>query len=132
VVSDYGLSLEKPRESEGINVQSARDNRFTVRKGFEGGTLRGTLTYEPSPAAAPFAPDAVELDAYRRAPGQQDSTRTSDLAISDLQAGDGAVTFDLDVRPGAGEGTYQYLLLFQAGDLGGLATPAWVRDLSTT
>ena len=90
VISDSELSLEKPRESEGINVQSARDNRFKILNGFEAGTLRGTLRYEPAPAAAFFDPDVIELAAYRRGPGHRDSVRTRDLELDDIEVGDGA------------------------------------------
>lgn len=136
VTESYDLELTKqPGDaSRGINLASTDGGtyRFVVRGGYDGGTLDARLRLSPAPGAPRVDPSRVELAAYRRASGETDSTRTTDFALRDVQGDGDDLSFTLTAQVEGPPGRYAYLLAIEAGGVGGLSAPAWVRDLSTT
>ncbi len=132
VVEAFDVELTKAGGPEGQAINAAGpDGEFRLRGDALGGTLNGRLSFTPAPAAVSFDPTRIELVAYRFAPGEQDSTLTTDVEMENLRVDGNAVTFDLRLAPEGPPGTYRYLLLFRTGD-GAVRAPDWVREISTT
>ncbi len=137
VVEDYRLELTKQGvpsdDSRGVNIGAVDGDtyRLVVRDDHDGGRLRGTLALTPRDNVADVAPDRVELVAFRRGPGEADSSRTTDVEIADVARSDDGLAFDFVLDVDGPPGDYAYLLQFQAGEVGGQTLPGWVRDLST-
>ncbi len=138
VVDGYSVALEKTRASQEITPPARRGENqfaFNVQAGGSGGTLTADVALAADPLAPPVTPDRVELVAFRRAQRggawSADSVRVRDFTLRASRWSGDTLHATLDFRLDEPAGTYSYLLVLQAGSVGGLRAPGWVRALSS-
>ena len=135
LVERFSVDLDKTRESRGLNRRtSGTPNQFAfdLINDADGGTLRGTAVLAFDETAPDVEPSRLALDVYRKVRGSlEDSTATNDLRMADVSASNDTLQIQLRLEPSGDETALTYLARLRAGDIGGLAPPQWVRDLST-
>ncbi|GAB5534706.1 MAG: hypothetical protein Rubg2KO_09550 [Rubricoccaceae bacterium] len=136
LVQGFDIELDKTRDSRGINRRtSSEPDRFAfdLINDSEGGTLEETVVLTLDDAAPALNPDRLALDVYKKVRGTDgDSTATDDLRITDMSASGDTLRLTLQLEPSGEDAALTYLAQLRAGDIGGLAAPAWVEALSTS
>lgn len=136
LVRGFDIELDKSRESRGINRRSSSDPdrfAFDLINDSEGGTLEETVVLRFDDAAPALNPDRLALDVFRKTRGAEgDSTATNDLRITDMRSSGDTLRLTLQLEPSGEDAALTYLARLRAGDIGGLAAPAWVEALSTS
>jgi hypothetical protein len=126
----------KPPPLNGLGEGAAGEFSFQFVRGESRGALDARVAFERDPSAPDFAVERVRLTAQRKRLGPRgawvDSAATDDLALETLRRRGDTLTArlraDLSRLP---PGTYAYRVTLDAGGIGGMSTPEWVRELST-
>ena len=136
MVQRFTVDLDKTRDSRGLNRRSSSipDHfAFDLINNAEGGTLDGTVILTLDDTAPALTPSRLALDVVRKTRGAGgDSTSTNDLRIADMSASGDTLRLTLQLEPSGEDAAVTYLARLRAGDIGGLAAPAWVDALSTS
>jgi hypothetical protein len=137
VVEGYTVALDKARDATALNRRTPPGPghfAFDVRPDGTGGALEGTVVLRRRPTAPDVRADRLDLEVFRKPRGPQatDSTRSDDLRLRTAERRGDTLAVVLDYALADAPGAYTYLARLRARDIGGLAPPAWVRDLSAT